>query len=361
VEIESLRQRVAANADDQSAWLQLAGAYLSIDHIAEAAEALAKAVALDGDIVVARRSYAEVLSKLGRQDEAVYQLVQAKRLAPNDARVMHELGVAFYDKGLYQKAYKTLRAACALAPEDGAIRYASGLAQEAGGDMAGAIAEYREAVRLAPELIAAHETLADALAAVGKLAEAVAELEIVLAKRRNNTRAATNIEILQKALVELASRRLLGKAEADVSGSVLVQEAKLGRVEVSPESRNVICYATGLAQLWVQFDAERATKLSLVIPDPEKAALAKGRLFQVTVVSADGTPTEADFATAITLTFLREALGLPLTTVAHLYAELLRTQAPVVRGDVRIGFEALEFAAFEMDGEPRFALVVQHA
>ncbi|MFP6685465.1 MAG: tetratricopeptide repeat protein [Polyangiaceae bacterium] len=354
--IDELKERIAQDPDDPGAWLELGGAYLDIDHYAEAAKALGRAVELDGDMVVARRSYAHVLSKLERRDEAVYQLVQAKRLAPDEPRILHELGVAFYDKGLYDKALKTLAVAQEHAPGDPMIGYAMGMAYEAKGETALAIAKYRSAVQSAPDMIEAHETLADALAAVGELEEAVTQLEFVLLKQRTNTRAALNLEVLRKALDELRSRRLLGQRESAVNDSALVQEAKLIREVDSDASSSLVRYRTGLAQLWAFFDDERASKLSLIIPDPVKAGLAKGRLLQVTVLSADGTPTLADFGTAITLTFLREAIGLPLTGAAHLYAELLRTREPVIRGDVWVGFEPLE-----VDGEQVFALTVQPA
>ena len=275
--IDELKERLAQDPDDPGSWLELGGAYLDIDHYAEAANALGRAVELDGDMVVARRSFAHVLAKLERRDEAVYQLVQAKRLAPDEPRILHELGVAFYDKGLYDKALKTLAVAQEHAPDDPMIGYAMGMAYEARGETALAIAKYRSVVKSAPDMIEAHETLADALAAVGELEEAVTQLEAVLRKQRTNTRAALNLEVLRKALGELRSRRLLGQRETAVDDSALVQEAKLVREVDSDASSSLVRYRTGLAQLWAYFDDECVSKLSLIIPDPVKAGLAKGQ------------------------------------------------------------------------------------
>ena len=136
-----------------------------------------------------------------------------------------------------------------------------------------------------------------------------------------------NLEVLKDAAGKLHDRRLFGKIDEVVARCALVQEANLP--EERDDVRPRIEYVTGLVQMWVEYETGVAKRFSLVIPDPGKAALAKGRLLQVTVLSADGTPTTADFATAATLTFLREVLGLPLTAAATLYRELLQQPSPV--------------------------------
>ena len=81
-------------------------------------------MALDGQVLLARRGYARVLGALRQYDKAVFQLVQAKRLAPKDAVVAKELGVAFYDKGLYDKALRELDSFVDISPEDLSRLYA---------------------------------------------------------------------------------------------------------------------------------------------------------------------------------------------------------------------------------------------
>jgi hypothetical protein len=61
----------------------------------------------------------------------------------------------------------------------------------------------------------------------------------------------------------------------------------------------------------------------LVLTDPEKAAKKRDDVFRVTVVGTTGRREPANFATAVTLTFLREALGAPMTQTSELYARLL--------------------------------------
>ena len=64
----------------------------------------AHAVDLDGEDVEARLAYARALVRLKKLDDAAFQLLQASRIEPPDARVLKELGVVFYDKRLYDKA-----------------------------------------------------------------------------------------------------------------------------------------------------------------------------------------------------------------------------------------------------------------
>jgi tetratricopeptide (TPR) repeat protein len=330
--IADLREQLDADPDDEIAWLQLATAYAHINHWSEAAAAYARAVDIDGSILEGRRGYARALSRLRRHDEAAFQLVQAKRLAPNDARVAHELGVAFYDKRLFDKALRELSRAKELDPQDARIRFAMGLAHEAKDAMADAIACYRDAVRLSPDVIEARRTLADALAAMGEIAQAIEELAKAQARDRTNAQIATNLDILKRSLKELEDARLLGKPIEELEKSAVVQLGQLKRKGkmVTAGEPDIIRYGAELIEVWVTLDDEaRIDSLMLLLSDPERAAAQEDDTFKVTVVSDDGHHVPANLATAATLTFLREALGCPLTRASQLYAKLLETQQPV--------------------------------
>ena len=69
-------------------------------------------------------------------------------MARNDATVARELGIAFYDKGLYDKALRELNRARDIAPDEARTHFALGLAHEAKQAIAAALGSYREAVRL---------------------------------------------------------------------------------------------------------------------------------------------------------------------------------------------------------------------
>src|SRR5688500_13235279 len=86
--IGDLRDCLAKDPDDERAWLELGSAYAAIDHWPEAVSALARAVELDWSVVVARLTYARALTKIGKLDDAAFQLLQANKLEPADARVL---------------------------------------------------------------------------------------------------------------------------------------------------------------------------------------------------------------------------------------------------------------------------------
>jgi tetratricopeptide (TPR) repeat protein len=350
--ISALRAELATAPDDEVAWLQLGMSYLFIDHVAEAIDALERAVALDGDVITARRHYAHALSRAGRHDEAAFQLVQARRLAPDDPEVRKALGIVFYDKRLFDKAIVELGRAVDLAPEDARARFALGLCHEAKNDYAAAIARYREAVRLCPELSEAHRTLADALAAMGELSEALAELEAALRVDRTNAAIAQNLEIVKSAVRELEARRLLGKTEAELERSTLVERTQLKRrARSAVEDGFCLWYRADLLELWLRCDPQGVIRrLTLVLPDPARAAETSGAIFEVTVVSEDGRSRPANFATAATLTFLREALGCPMTRAGELYARLLREPGGFAWGGVQLGFETIAIEGDERQG-----------
>jgi len=354
--IEALQAAVAEAPEDEIAWLKLGVAYLHISHFAEAAQALGSAVALDDSVIDARRFYSRALSRLRRHDEAAFQLVQAKRMAPDDARVRKELGIAFYDKRLFDKAIRELDKARELAPGDARVCYALGLAYEGKSEVAVAIIHYRRAVELEPGLVEVRRTLADALAAMGEMSGAVSELEQALRLDRANTQIAMNLEVLRNGLRELELRRLLGHGEAEAERSALVREGQLKRKgsisdAVGGGGRRILRYGGELAEMWLTLDEHcNARRIMLLLPDPDMAAAAPDDVFGVTIVSKNGELGPTNYATAVTLTFLREALGCPMTTASAIYAKLLTERETLSWGDVQVGFDQAELGEETLHG-----------
>lgn len=370
--ISDLKEHLALDPDDEVAWLALGTAYAAIDHPIQAADALARAVKLDGDVVDARLAYARALVRLGKLDDAAFQLLQAEKVEPEDPRVLRELGVVFYDKRLYDKAARWLERACAAAPEDGRAAYALGLAHEARKDIAAAIVAYREAVRRAPALTDARLTLADALASLGEHEQALAELEALLAKDRSNEKAARNREVLHRALAEMQARRLLGKTESALEQSALFVEAKLKRRGPLPAedgaTGQVIRYTAPLIELYVTLGGSPAQgaagagagapiieALHLALTDPDRAARSEDDVFKVTVIAQNGRQEPVNYATAVSLTFLREALGCPMTHASELYAALLQGSPSLDWGGA-----TLRFATVPGSGAPSKPGVERH-
>jgi tetratricopeptide (TPR) repeat protein len=296
-----------------------------------------------------------------RPDDAAFQLLQASRLAPDEPRVARELGLVFYEKKLYEKAAIWLAKAAQGEPGDGRVAYALGLAHEGRRDLGAAISAYREALRREPSLLDARKTLADALASLGEHEAAEAELAEVLRQEPTNELAAKNREVLLHVLREMRARRLLGKDQAAVDGSALVTEGALrpkGRLAPSHPNTEVLRYAAPLAELWVTLTtSSEVVELLLVLPDPKRAAAEEDDVFRVTIIAEGGAPRAADYATAVTLTFLREALGCPLTAASELYARLLATQAPVEWGGAVVAFTSVPRP--DRPAEERHGIVVR--
>jgi Flp pilus assembly protein TadD len=347
--VTALREVLAALPDDDTAWLTLGMVLSSAGRWREASEALAEAVSLDGDVLAARMAFARALEKSGKLDDAAFQLLKAEKLAPGDVRPLKELGAVFYKKGLYDKSVQFLNRARGLAPGDARVFYALGLTQEARRDPGAAMAAYRRAIELDPKLTDARKTLADLLAAMGEHEQAIAELNALLQIERTNEQAATNREVLVKALEEMSARRLLGKTEREIERSALVQEGGLKRRgEVPPEDDDpaeiarVVRYGKGLAEMWVGLTAAgNVVRMLLVLLDPVKAAKKRDDVFRVTVVGTSGRREPANYATAVTLTFLREALGAPMTQASELYARLLGGEKSVDWSSARLAFASV--------------------
>ncbi|WP_438015271.1 tetratricopeptide repeat protein [Sorangium sp. So ce315] len=369
--IAGLEAHLAAAPDDAGAWLSLGAAHAAEGRWDEAARALARAVERGGGEAEARLAYARALVRLGRLDEAAAELRQGAALDPPDPRVLRELGIVLYDKRLHDEAARWLARACEAAPEDGRAAFALGLAHEARRDIAAAIAAYREAVRRAPAFTDARLTLADALASTGEHEQALGELEAVLARERSHEKAAQNREVLRRALAEMRARRLLGKTERELARSALVVEAQLRRRERAPAeaapgegaARRVVRYTAPLLELHVTLDAAGGPgggaieALHLALTDPDRAARSEDDVFKVTVIAEDGRQAPVDYATGASLTFLREALGCPMTQASALYASLLQGAPSVDWGGATARLASVPGAAGEPGGERHGILV----
>jgi tetratricopeptide (TPR) repeat protein len=329
----SLRERVAAAPDDDEAWFTLGLLLSRSDRWEEAKEALAHAVDLDGEVVLYRVLYARALERIEKLDDAVFQLLRAVKIDANNTGVLRELGSLFYKKALYDKGLGWLLKAKAAAKDDpveeARVSYAIGLVQEARRDPGAAIAAYREAVRLDPKHLDARKTLVDALAGIGEHTQAIGVLDALLEVDPTNEQAATNREVLERALVEMKERRLVGKDVHALEVSALVQAGQLKRrgrtlFGRGPKDAKDARYTNALSELYVSLGEDgKVTEAFLVLVDPVKASSKRDSAFQVTVVAKDGRREPASYATAISLTFLREALGVPMTQAGELYARLL--------------------------------------
>ncbi len=358
--ISDLKAYLDAEPDDESAWLELGAAYASLGgHWIQACDALRAAVDLDGTLVDARLAYARALLEIKRPDDAAFQLLQAAKVAPDDARVLKELGIVFYGKRLHDKAVVWLSKAIEIAPDDARAHFALGLAYEARRDMGGAVAAYREAVRRDPAFGSARSTLADALASMGEHEGAVAELEALLTIDRSNEQAAHNRDVLLHALDEMKKHRLIGRGQQELEASALITEGGFRKKGPVPGEGPglTVRYAAPLVEIYASFAVDHAIDtLLLVLTDPDRAAKSEDDTFKVTVIAEDGHREPVSFATAVSLTFLREALGCPMTQASAIYARLLGGEATLTWGSATLAWDSVPRP--DKPGEPRHGIRV---
>jgi tetratricopeptide (TPR) repeat protein len=288
-----------------------------------------------------RLQFGLALEAVGELDDAAYQLLQGEKRAPDDARIHRALGTVFYKKGLYDKAVRFLGRATKLDPHDARAFFSLGVVHDARHDPGAAIAALREAVRIDPHFIDARRTLIDALAAIGEHAQAIDAIDELLHVAPRDEQAAQNREVLAEALAQMATHRLLGKHEEDLEKSALVHEGQMKRKGRLPDG--VVRYSAKLADLLVSYAAggppdAPIESLMLVLPDPQRASKARDAVYGVTVVGKDGRRAPADFATAVTLTFLRESIGLPLTQAGVFYSRLIAGEPRIDFGGASIKF-----------------------
>src|SRR5882672_2871458 len=113
-------------------------------------------------------SYAYVLSRLGRHDEAV-ALVRGLALSfPADARMKQEVAEQLIDAGRFGEASEAAKAALAAGAEPSHIRQLLGVAAFGAGDLPGAIAEFERDVVLRQRAPAALGYLATGYALAGR-------------------------------------------------------------------------------------------------------------------------------------------------------------------------------------------------
>jgi tetratricopeptide (TPR) repeat protein len=348
--VASLRERVVTDPDDGEAWMTLGMLLAGADDAAEAVRALTRAVALDAGAVLGRVLLARALERAGRLDDAESELVLARALAPAHPGIARELGSLAYARGRHDDALAHLATAASLAPppeEAARISFARGLVHEARRDVGAAIASYRDALHVDPAHEAAWRTLADALAQVGEHSGAIEALDALLALRPRDEGALHNRSVLEAALAAMQARRLLGAAPSALDASAVVEGGAMHRTAaLDGELR----YEGTLASLHVTVDAEgRVASLFFAVDDAPGADASR---FGVTVVGLAGAQGDTSYATAATLTFLREAIGVPMTEAAHLLARLLDAAAPIRMGAAEASFTSVG---------PRHGIRVSHA
>ncbi len=120
--VENLARRLESEPDDVTGWVMLGRSYLTLERPTEAAEAYARAYALDGEDADIAASYAEALflahdaNMAGRPLQLVNQALGRN---PNHEKALWLAGVAALQQDLPREALSHWRKLAALLPPDG--------------------------------------------------------------------------------------------------------------------------------------------------------------------------------------------------------------------------------------------------
>ena len=140
----------------------------------------------------------------GRLPEAIDYLQAAIRSQPDTPTAHVQLGRVLWKQNSDQAALEEIGRASQLAPKDADIRADFGLALQLVGRIPEAIEQFHEALRLNPNNAETHANLGLALLASGKPRESIPEFEMALRLKPELTGAADN---LRRAQAQLGSQK----------------------------------------------------------------------------------------------------------------------------------------------------------
>ena len=198
VEAEAVLKRLLnAHPDYATAWHALGLLAYTAGKLPLAADLLAQAVTLRGDVGIYQRNLGEILRRLGRLEAAIAAGQRATALIPQDVDAHYNLGLAQADWQQWPPAITSYRRALELDPFHGLSWNNLGSALERSGDLAQAEVAYGRAIQINPQHIEAQNNLGALFSAQGKLGEAVRCFETALAAQPDFTEAHFNLSALK--------------------------------------------------------------------------------------------------------------------------------------------------------------------
>jgi serine/threonine-protein kinase len=174
--VAAFRESIRLGPESPEKHQRLANALMRDGHLDQAAAACRAAIKLDPNDPEYRLDLGALLcDRLRDFRGAIEQFQVAARLAPDDLRPRHNLGLALWYLGKTEEAKSSFRHAISLDPGDGPAHLELGaLLLEAKPDDAEAIDELRKAARLLPREARAYSLLGRALAASRLYRDAIA-------------------------------------------------------------------------------------------------------------------------------------------------------------------------------------------
>ncbi|HYM21894.1 MAG TPA: tetratricopeptide repeat protein [Vicinamibacterales bacterium] len=146
---DAVNQAIAIDPTSPQVYDALGFMQMRTGRLNEAESSFRRALQLQPALDDAERNLADVLSQMGRVDEAVAYGKHAIRTSQN-WRNFYLLGFVYYRAGRYQEAADAFRAATDVAPNNASSYTMLGTAEYVLGDMQQAVGNYQHAVRLGP-------------------------------------------------------------------------------------------------------------------------------------------------------------------------------------------------------------------
>ncbi|MDI6778349.1 MAG: tetratricopeptide repeat protein [Patescibacteria group bacterium] len=121
------------------------------ENIALARQNFEKAVGEKGNYIPAQFMVAVCLDRLGEIDQAIAKLEESKKMNPQDAGILFQLGVFYYKAEKYNQARAELEQAVKLAENYSNARYFLGLAYDKLDDKKSALEQFKKIAELNPD------------------------------------------------------------------------------------------------------------------------------------------------------------------------------------------------------------------
>jgi tetratricopeptide (TPR) repeat protein len=271
--------------------------------------------------------------------EAAFERALAAAAEGEHARVAHQAGSLAHKAGRPRLAARWFRRAGDLAPRDAEMPHDRGLAHLEAGEVGLAAQAQGEALRLDPDHVGARAQRAAALEALGDDDGAARELAELLVRIGPQPALSARLEGLRRAATRAAHLRLLGGPRATLERSPLV-----GTV-FAPEPG-----AQGPTSLWRagfgELSAEacaagRIARLQLVFADME-ASLARSDLaYGGSTEDEDGRRVPLDEFTSAATVFFAQGCGIEPLRARRLLRFLLAPEAglaPLPFAGLRVGW-----------------------
>ena len=199
---QALEKAVSLRPDDGNAFADLGNVYLRQDRADDAQRVLQRALALDPTLPLANNMMGLANLRKGNGVAAEANLREAIRAQPDLAEAHNNLGNLLAGRKAYAEAAHHFEKAIAHDPDYVEARHSYGVVLVLMQLYPQAVTELEAVIRLAPQLAQARLDLADALAAIGRITEARTQFEAAAKSGDSTVR-----EAAQSGLLDLERRR----------------------------------------------------------------------------------------------------------------------------------------------------------